>query len=127
MGQIFACGIKRSRTSSVVALSDSARLARDSARKRRMPGTTPDVDTVTASARSCGAGDWVSTAIARRTSSRLSIGSPMPMKTTFLAGWPGGDAARATRNCATISSAFRWRVKPSSLVAQNTQRRVQPA
>ena len=92
-----------------------------------MPGTTPDVETVTFRAASRGAPSSVSRPIAASTASRLSIGSPMPMKTTLRGGDPAGAAARATRYCRTISPAVSWRVKPRVAVAQNRHWRVQPA
>ena len=85
MGHRALCGITRVRTSSVVALRDSARFASHSARKRLMPGSTPAVDTVTWRGESPGKTS-VRPRTAAKTASGLSSGSPMPMKTTLRGG-----------------------------------------
>ncbi len=125
-GQVWLCGMSRVRVSSVVAFRDRARLARLSLRNRLMRGATPEVETVTRRGESPG-NTSVNERTARRTASRLSSGSPMPMKTTFVASSPDFAAAsRATRNCRTISPAVRFRLKPMVAVAQNAQARVHP-
>ncbi len=125
MGHRALCGITRVRTSSVVALRDSARFASHSARKRRMPGRTPAVDTVTWRGERPGKTS-VRPRTAAKTASGLSSGSPIPMKTTLRGGRSSSSAA-ATRYWSTISPARRLRPIPRRAVAQKSHRRVQPA
>ena len=91
-----------------------------------MRGTTPEVETVTRRGESPG-NTSVRERTAASTASRLSRGSPIPMKTTFVASSPAASAAsRATRNWCTISPAVRFRRKPMVAVAQKAQARVHP-
>jgi hypothetical protein len=50
----------------------------------------------------------------------LSIGSPIPITTTFETR-SGAISLAATKTCSAISRAFRLRLMPSSPVAQNLQ------
>ena len=65
--------------------------------------------------------------MAASTASRLSIGSPMPMKTTVCSLRPVLAASRrSAKNCSTISPALRLRSKPVLVVAQKSQPMAQP-
>ena len=99
-------GIRRSRTSSVVALSEIARLgAGISWPSFSMPRTMPTVDTVIRRGENAAPQGCCSSASARATPSKLCIGSPMPMNTRFVGRRPAmrgravdllDDLARAT-------------------------------
>ncbi len=75
----------RSRTSSVVALSEIARLGLGvSAPSFSIPGTSPAVDTVSRRGENA-APHWCSSSVsARATLSKLCSGSPIPMNTRFV-------------------------------------------
>ena len=62
------------------------------------------------------------------TRSRLSSGSPIPMKTMFVRCFPSTASLRAAwRTWSTISAVSRSRSIPSSPVAQKGQPTAQPA
>ena len=88
-------------------------------------GTIPTVLTVILRSGTAKPAGSRSTAMARSTSSRLSSGSPIPMKTTFVGRAPRCRAA--TAYCATISAAVRLRWSPRRPVSQKTHPRAHPA
>ena len=95
---------------------------------RRIPGTTPEVDTVMWRAPSPNRWRSFSASIAASTLSRLRSGSPIPMNTMFVSRCPSASSRRAaSRAWSTISAASRSRVNPSSPVAQNGHPTAQPA
>jgi hypothetical protein len=112
---------------------ETARLtASGSAAARRIPGTRPTVEMVTALADRPR--PWCSRQAAAQVAFWLANGSPMPMKTT-LVRWSGasargrssGSIAQTRATCSTTSPAERLRVNPNCPVAQKVQPMAQPA
>ena len=92
-------------------------------------GVVPTVERVTcrgAKPRACGS---QSIPIASFAAAKLSRGSPMPMKTTFVTG--GSEARRASptarTTCPVISPTVKPRSRPMVAVTQKMQPRAQPA
>ena len=118
-------GMSWSRTSSVVALSEMARLGSGrTLASRSMPVTTPEVDTVMRRGDRPAPQGCSMMESARVTCSRLCSGSPMPMKTILVGFCP--TLSMAQYSCSTISPAVRLRPKPSVAVAQKAQPQAQP-
>ncbi len=88
-----------------------------------IPGITPAVDTVTRRQEICS--KRISSACSRF--SKLSRGSPMPMKTRFRLGARAGPRRFAASTWATISPGVRLRPPPQKPVTQKRQARAQPA
>ena len=120
-----ATGKSALRCPSSIACSETASCALVRAYSSSIRGTIPTVLTVILRSGTANPEGSRRTAIARRTSSRLSSGSPIPMNTTLAGRAPRWREAIAY--CATISAAARLRWRPSRPVSQNTQPRAQPA
>lgn len=95
IGSARLIGMMRLRISSLGALSETARLIRrqPSCASLRIPCTRPTVETVIRSRASDRPAGSVSTRIACATFSKLSSGSPMPMKTTLRMATPRSRTA----------------------------------
>ena len=130
-GQRFETGISSERISWLVPLRLTASWAGIPRRANsRMPGTTPEVETVRwRRARLELRWSW-SQRPAFSTSSRLFIGSPIPMKTTLVSAGASGrfsfSQRRVRTNCSRISPAERLRLKPRRPVRQKAHFMAQP-
>jgi len=92
-----------------------------------MPAITPTVEIVTCRQPRPPRPFAAIRSTAASTASRLSIGSPMPMKTKVCKRRPAARASRrSARNCSTISPLLRLRSKPVFVVAQKSQPIAQP-
>mmetsp|Transcript_34287 Transcript_34287/g.110334 ORF Transcript_34287/g.110334 Transcript_34287/m.110334 type:complete len:298 (+) Transcript_34287:1678-2571(+) len=117
------------RSASSAACTDQAsRQGSASAARRMCAGDGPTVETHTQRAERANAFGCTSSSTARRTSSKLLSGSPIPIKTTLTSG--GKRRCRivrsASQTCARISSARKLRSRPIVPVEQKVQPREQP-
>ena len=119
-----ATGRSASRAAGSTACRLTARFTRERAKRSSMRGTIPTVLTVMRRSGTANPAGSRNTATARSTASRLSRGSPIPMKTTLGGANPRCRATRAYWR--TISDASRLRTRPSRPVSQNTQPRAHP-
>ena len=128
MGKRLPIGSSRARVASSGACSETARWSFSPvAVSASMPGTMPTVETVICRQPSAPSALSARRRTAVRTASRLSIGSPMPMKTRVCSLRPTAFASRrSARNCSTISPAVRLRSKPVFVVAQKSHPIAQP-
>ncbi len=118
----------RERTSSVAALSDTAKLTGYQAASSRIAGTIPAVETVTLFPASANPNGESRISIARDTSGTFSSGSPIPMKTTFVSRSPRPASRRAAKHAwCMISADVRLRRNPDLPVAQNRHDSAHPA
>mmetsp|Transcript_13849 Transcript_13849/g.40561 ORF Transcript_13849/g.40561 Transcript_13849/m.40561 type:complete len:216 (-) Transcript_13849:169-816(-) len=119
-------GTSTRRTSSSAACTDQAsRVGRDS-NASMASGEGPTVDTEMCEFPRRKPSTMVRAA--RCTCSRLSAGSPMPMKTTFVSGGSSllWASCMPAKSCPRISCASRDRMSPMAPVEQNAQARAQP-
>ena len=92
-----------------------------------MRGTTPAVLIVTRRLEIPNARSSMNTSAASIAASKLSSGSPMPMKTMLVIPGASAPGSRAARHaCPTISARVRLPSKPCLPVAQKLQSRAQP-
>mmetsp|Transcript_38052 Transcript_38052/g.116915 ORF Transcript_38052/g.116915 Transcript_38052/m.116915 type:complete len:268 (-) Transcript_38052:132-935(-) len=118
------------RSASSAACTDQAsRQGSASAARRMCAGDGPTVETHTQRAERANAFGCTSSSTARRTSSKLLSGSPIPIKTTFRIATAEPASLRACRACQTcsrISALESCACTPIVPVAQNVQRRPHP-
>mmetsp|Transcript_37399 Transcript_37399/g.62961 ORF Transcript_37399/g.62961 Transcript_37399/m.62961 type:complete len:205 (-) Transcript_37399:677-1291(-) len=121
-------GISQFRTSSVVALRLTARVAGERRQNCTICGTSPDVDTVILLEDSASPRSLARMSTASITASTLCSGSPMPMNTTLVTlPMPSAAAMRfASTTCSTICSVVRFPRSPMRPVKQNWQFIAQP-
>mmetsp|Transcript_23489 Transcript_23489/g.75931 ORF Transcript_23489/g.75931 Transcript_23489/m.75931 type:complete len:210 (-) Transcript_23489:267-896(-) len=114
----------------VAACSDSARRTRGASSASRMmrPAEPPTVETVIRLAPRSKSDWWVMPRRLLRTASRLSRGSPIPMKTTLRTSAPPSSRTdcRACQTCSRISAADSCANAPIVPVAQKEHWRPHP-
>ena len=98
--------------------TDSVSCSSNSA-KRRMPGMTPQVERLMCRIPMFSPSGWFTNSRNRSTLSRLSMGSPIPMRTILDTGTPLSDWVKIT--CSNISPGVRSRTFPPRVDAQKAQ------
>jgi len=140
IGSARLIGMMRERISSFGAFTLTARFTRwnpgrrMNSPSRRMPSVRPTVEIETRLAATPAPLRSQRISTASSTASRLSMGSPMPMKTRLRISKPRAPApsnglstrCRAANHCATISRAARCRMSPICAVSQKVQPMAQP-
>ncbi len=121
-GQRRLSGTRTSRSGSRAAWSETASVnCGPSAVRRRIPGTTPDVETVMWRAPSPNRRRSFSASMAASTRSRLSSGSPMPMNTMLVRRCPAADQP-AGRRPHLVDDLGHLEVAPEAELAGRTER-----